>query len=387
MGRFVIVCGGTGGHLAPGIAMAQELTARSHTCTLVLSEKEVDSRLVKKYPEFSVVRSPGSGFSMHPRGLVRFVSGVLRASLFALRWYRDERPDAVLAFGGFLATAYVLAASSQDIPIFLHEANRKPGKAIRFLARFADRVYVPHDVGLRALWMFGAKHLGFPIRRDVRHLPKEQVRQSLGFPRHAKLLVVVGGSQGAAVLNEWAERHLDSLTSDGIHLVVITGPGKGEEVSRTRVSENGEPVSVRFLPFADDMGTLLSAADLVVSRAGAGSIAELIECLAPAILIPYPYSADQHQQENAAYMERKGGCMLLPQDNLKGLYREVLDLIFNDWLLARMRENLRGLQRGNEAAQIANDMESLLIWLRGERRGDRSESESEADEEDAEVRA
>ncbi|MCC5840072.1 MAG: UDP-N-acetylglucosamine--N-acetylmuramyl-(pentapeptide) pyrophosphoryl-undecaprenol N-acetylglucosamine transferase [Opitutales bacterium] len=384
MGRFVIVCGGTGGHLAPGVAMAQELTARGHTCTLILSEKEVDSRLVKKYPEFPVVRSPGSGFSMRPRGFVRFLSGVLRAIFFALRWYRDERPDAVLAFGGFLATAYVLAASSHDIPIFLHEANRKPGKAIRFLARFADRVYLPHDVSLRALWMFGAKHIGFPIRRDVRHLPKEMVRQSLGFPRHAKLLVVFGGSQGAVVLNEWAEQHLESLTSDGIHLIVITGPGKGEEVSHTRVSESGEAVTARFLPFADYMGSLLSAADLVVSRAGAGSIAEITECLAPAVLIPYPYSADQHQQENAAYLERKGGCLLLPQSDMKGLYREVLDLIFNDWLLSRMRGNLRALQRGNEAAHIADDMERILIRLRGEREAPESLSR---EEEEAEVRA
>ncbi len=358
--KVVIVCGGTGGHLAPGIAMAQELVDRGHTCVLVLSRKEVDSRLYRRYPEFSALRVAGAPFRLHPLGFLRFATGVVASFRDANKYYRAERPTAVIAFGGFLSTAFVLAASVRDIPIFLHEANRRSGKAIRFLARFADRVYLPHGVKLRSLGRLGARHVGFPIRRDVRHVKKDIVRRTFDLPPHSKLLVVFGGSQGAAPLNAWLEENLDAFVSKGISVYCITGVGKGREWTEVRQSDAGDPVHVRFIAFGDDMGSLLSAADLVVSRAGAGSIAELIECLTPAILVPYPHAADRHQHENARYMEQCGASLVIDESEISNLRREVEDLIFNDGLLGVMRGNLRALNRGNQAAAVADDIEDRL---------------------------
>lgn len=360
MARILIICGGTGGHLAPGIAMAQELTGRGHECRLVLSRKEVDSRLSRQYGDFPVIRAAGAPFTFRPLGFVRFFAGVARSFVQAYSIYRERRPDAVLAFGGFVATAFVLAAFLRDIPIFLHEANRRPGKAVRFLSRFADRVYLPHGIRLRSIGRLGARHLGFPVRKDVRHLSKEEVRPRFGLSPHAKLLVVFGGSQGALALNQWLEAHLEDFVAEGVNVYCITGIGKGEDSFETRRDGEGNEVRVWFVSFADNMGEILSAADLVISRAGAGSIAELVECLAPAILVPFPYSADKHQQENAAYMEKRGACVVVEQSRLGDLRSEVFDLIFNDWMLARLRENLRALNRGNEAAAIADDIERRL---------------------------
>lgn len=360
MAHILIICGGTGGHLAPGIAMAQELSGRGHECRLVLSRKEVDSRLCRRYSDFPVIRAAGAPFSLTPPGLFRFFAGCVRSFAQAYAIYRKRRPDAVLAFGGFLATSFVLAAYLRDIPIFLHEANRKTGKAIRFLSRFADRVYLPRGVTLRSIGRLGARHLGFPIRKDVRHIRKEEVRPRFGLGPHDKLLVVFGGSQGAAALNDWLKGDLEDFVAEGIHIYCITGIGKGEETFAVREDARGKEVRVWFVPFADNMGEILSAADLVVSRAGAGSIAEIVECLAPSILVPFPYAADKHQQENAAYLERRGACVVVAQSDLDQLGAEVRDLLFNDWMLARLRNNLASLHRGSEAAAIADDMECRL---------------------------
>lgn len=363
MAHILIICGGTGGHLAPGIAMAQELSGRGHECRLVLSRKEVDSRLCRRYGDFPVIRAAGAPFSFTPQGFIRFFAGCARSFAQAYAIYRERRPDAVLAFGGFLATSFVLAAYLRDIPIFLHEANRKPGKAIRFLSRFADRVYLPRGVTLQSIGRLGARHLGFPIRKDVRHIRKEEVRPRFGLAPHDKLLVVFGGSQGATALNDWLKASLEDFVSEGIHIFCITGIGKGEETFTARTNAEGKEVRVWFVPFADNMGEVLSAADLVVSRAGAGSIAEIVECLAPSILVPFPYAADKHQQENAAYLERRGGCVVVAQSDMNQLRAEVRDLLFNDWMLSRLRKNLASLHHGSEAAAIADDMENRLFKI------------------------
>ena len=118
------------------------------------------------------------------------------------------------------------------------------------------------------------------------------------------------------------------------------------------VSDMGSKVEVRTYAFHNALHELFSASDVVVSRAGAGTIAELIHCLTPSILVPYPHAADQHQLANARDLERRGGCILVEQEDLQGLYREILDLIYNDWLLGRMRSNLRSLIHGDAAMEI-----------------------------------
>ena len=119
--------------------------------------------------------------------------------------------------------------------------------------------------------------------------------------------------------------------------------------------------SVSFVPFSDEMGDVLSAADLVITRAGAGSIAEIIHCRAPSILIPYPYAADAHQQANALMHERHGAGLVLEQDDLDQLFNEVQGLIFNDWLLAKFKSNLERLDRFDSGARIGKDIELLCL--------------------------
>ncbi len=345
-----IVCGGTGGHLAPGIATAQRFIEKSIPVELVISEKEVDSRLLQSYPKIPYRRAKGSPFGLHPAKLILFIVNSIIGLIQSLKLLKINRPIAVIAFGGYLSFSYVLASWLLKIPVILHEANRKVGKSIRSLSGMADRVYLPEGVALKGVEPARLKRIGMPLRREIQHIKKDEIRERMGIPLHVKVLTIVGGSQGAQALNEWVGRQHKSLASDGIWIILVAGPGK-QTLPELQVikSDQGQDVEIRTFAFHNALHELFSASDVVISRAGAGTIAELIHCLTPSILIPYPYAADQHQSANANDIEMRGGCVVVDQENLKTLYREVQDLIYNDGLLAKMRKNLGRLSPGDPA--------------------------------------
>lgn len=359
MSSFVIACGGTGGHLSPGIALAEELIARGHTVTLFISQKKVDTRLVEKYPHLATRRVPGIGFSWRPDRLVLFQLRQAQGVLFSYRFLRQHRPDAIIGFGGFTNAGVVVAGRLLGIPVALHEANRVPGRAVRVLSRLAQRLYLPPGVRLPGVRGVLIRHTGLPVRREISRLSRDEARAQLGFSPAQRLLVVLGGSQGSSNLNEWVRKNTPLLTAEGIQIYCVTGMGKGHEGSREHRARNGETVRVEFEPFSDRVGVLMSAADLVLSRAGAGTIAELVRCETPAILIPYPFAADNHQAANASYFEQQGGGLVIAETMLSTLKQEVLDVVFNDWLLKKFRTNLHRMSRENSIDVIIGDLETL----------------------------
>lgn len=359
MSRFVISCGGTGGHLSPGISLAEGLNARGHETVLLISQKRVDARLSEKYPQLRFERMPGTGFSLRPMKFLRCVSSQTHAFLFSLRLLRELRPDALIGFGGFTSAPLVVAGRVLGIPAVLHEANRVPGLAVRTLGRLARRVYLPAGVTIRGIRAAVTRHAGLPVRREIVRHPQAEARSALGLDPNQRLLAVLGGSQGASALNDWAWANLDLLAGEGIQVYCVTGLGKGEDNVLELRSRAGAPVRAVFTAFSDRMAELMSAADLVVSRAGAGTIAELIRCETPAILVPYPHAADDHQRANAAFFERQGGGIVVNQTRLPELQAEVLDVIFNDWLLRKFRGNLQRMDRVNSLELMLDDLEQI----------------------------
>ena len=367
--RFLIACGGTGGHLAPGIALAEGLIARGHEATLLISRKRVDARLIAKYSGLKFERMPGRPFSKHPLKLAACIvcagAGVpLLPAPGRARW----RPDVVVGFGGFTSAPAVMAGRFSRVPVALHESNRVPGLATRALGRFAARVYLPLGVALRGVGPSAARHAGQPVRREISRLPQSEARAALGLDPNLPVLAILGGSQGAQALNRWTTEHVASLAAEGIQVYCLTGLDKGKPEVRDLRTKNGAPIKAVFAPFCDRMAELLSASDLVISRAGAGTLAELIRCETPAILVPYPHAADDHQRRNADFFERQGGGLVVDQSNLAGLAAEVLDVIFNDWLLRKFRGNLRRMDRANSLDLMLADLEEIAESRRPGRR-------------------
>ena len=359
MSKFVISCGGTGGHLSPGISLAEGLHARGHETLLLISQKKVDARLSEKYPNLKFERMPGTGFAWHPWKLAKCAASQTKAFLFCLRLLRKEQADAVVGFGGFTSAPIVAAAWMLGVPCALHESNRVPGLAIRTLGRLARRVYLPPGIRISSIRAAATRHVGLPVRREIVRFPQAAARAALGLDPNQRLLVVLGGSQGASSLNDWAREQMPAFAAEGIQMYVVTGLGKGREGVVELKTKTGEAVRSVFMPFSDRMAELMSAADLVVSRAGAGTLAELIRCETPAILVPYPQAADDHQRENAAYFERQGGGIVVAQTRLNQLNAEVRDVIFNDWLLRKFRGNLQRMDRANSLELMLADLEQI----------------------------
>jgi len=359
MSRFLVSCGGTGGHVSPGIALAEGLVARGHEALLLISMKQVDARLAEKYPHLKFERMPGSGFSWRPAGMARFVASEVAALRCCLRLMRAMRPDAVVGFGGFTSAPAALAGRMLGIPVALHEANRVPGLATRALGPLAARVYLPLGIRVWGVRAAATRHAGLPVRREIARIPAAAARRALGLDPKQKVLVILGGSQGAAALNAWVRGRLETLASEGIQAVCVTGPGKGWPERLALQLQTGERVAAVFMPFCDRVAELLSAADVVISRAGAGTLAELIRCEVPTILVPYPHAASDHQRANAAFFERQGGGFVVEEAELGTLHSEVLDLIFNDWLLRQFRSNLKRMDRANSLELMLADLEDI----------------------------
>ncbi len=359
MSKFLIACGGTGGHLAPGIALAETLIERGHDVRLFISHKRVDTRLVEKYPLLQTARVPGTPIGLRPDVFARFILEQSRGVAFSLRYLRQFRPDAVVGFGGFTNAGVTVAARWLDIPVALHEANRIPGRAVRLLSRIAQRLYLPPGVRLPGRLGLQMRHTGLPVRREVARMPREIAREKLGVDPRQKLLVVIGGSQGSKPLNKWTTGNVETLAQEGVQTWCVTGLDKGENAVQEFRSKTGAVVRAWFEPFTDRVGALLSAADLVVSRAGAGTLAELVRCETPAVLIPYPQAADNHQWANARQFEQQGGGLVINQDSLSLLRHEVLEVLFNDWLANKFRENLHRMAAEDAVNTIARDLEEL----------------------------
>lgn len=359
MSYIIIACGGTGGHLAPGIAMAEVLRERGHACLLLISHKQVDSALVEKYSHLDFVKMPGRAFTGGIFQCLAFLGSLVSGLFTSRRMLREQAPDLVLLFGGFLSLGLGLAARTRGIPVALHEANCHPGKAVRIIKHLSTRIYLPDGVRLRGVPPESIRHFGYPVRKDIQHTPKADARKRLGLCVPNKLLVVIGGSQGASSLNEWVMQNFGLLAKAGISVYCVTGLGNSTARTIHEIGKGDADTTATIVPFSSSMGDVISAADLIVSRAGAGSIAEIIRCRAPSILVPYPYAADDHQKANALSHEEHGAGISLSQYKLNELSSLVLDLIFNDEALAKFKSKLERLDRFDSSERIADDLLAL----------------------------
>ena len=358
--KCVICCGGTGGHLAPGIALAEGLNKRGHLSRLIISNKEVDSRLLWNYPELERLTVPGKPFHWHPFKFLRFFTSHFFGFFYGMRYLIRQKPDVLIGFGGFSTVGMAVAAFLLKIPIILHEANRRPGRAIKFLSILSTRIYLPRGVRVNSLLPKVVRYYGYPLREALCGVGQEKAQRDMQFDVDGPLLLVLGGSQGAVALNQWVEAQFEALAWEGINVCCITGLNKGEEKEITATSKDGKVIRGYFLPFCDNMPELLSSADLAIARAGAGSIAEFIRCRLPSILIPYPHSMDDHQVENALFHERHGCGIVLREENLDKLLDEVKTFFKQNSLLQNMRHNLELLDRNDAVGMILDDVEEIV---------------------------
>ena len=315
--NFVIAAGGTGGHLFPGLAVAEVLTRRAHRVMLIISEKEIDTLATQGRSEFRIERVPGVGLqSKSPLALVQFALR-FRAGLAQVKaLYRDFQPHAVLGMGGFTSTAPILAGRARKIPTFVHESNAIPGKANKLNARLVTRVLIGFAECAPFFPAGKCEHTGTPIRTSlIERLPKAAALATFKLTPGKPTLLVMGGSQGARGINQALIAALPKLAARPLQIIHLSGAAE-ETLLRESYAKAGIPAFVAA--FHHRMEEAYSAADFAIARSGAASLTELSHFALPSILIPYPFAAEDHQTLNANIFERAGAATLLKERETSG---------------------------------------------------------------------
>jgi UDP-N-acetylglucosamine--N-acetylmuramyl-(pentapeptide) pyrophosphoryl-undecaprenol N-acetylglucosamine transferase len=325
----------------------------------MISRKEVDQQAVRSVTGMEIVQLPAIG--LNRGGFPGFLWGFWQSYRLARRHFRREAPAFVLAMGGFTSAPAVLAGKSNGARTFLHESNSIPGRANRWLARWVDGAFVYFPGAAQQLRARRVEVAGMPVREAIlQPLATREARLALGLAPESPVLLIMGGSQGARKVNELvlqAALPLQKAVPD-LQFVHLTYPG---DAAKVRQAYQTLPARALVPGFFDDMGTALSAADVAVSRAGASSLAELAARQLPAVLIPYPAAADNHQYYNAQAFARAGAARMLQQEKCDGaqLAAEVLDLLRDASKHAAMRQALGEWRSPGSAAEIA---ERILHW-------------------------
>ncbi len=355
---IAIACGGTGGHLYPGVAVAGQLRSLGARVMLLVSPKEVDQKAVENLDGMLIHTLPVVG--LQNRNYLSFLTGFARSFFRARALFKRHRPQAVLAMGGFTSAPPVVAARLAGTPAFLHESNVIPGRANRLLARLVREAFVGFSETAAHLSARQTTFTGTPVResfsfKSVATNKKDaaRCRTCLGLDPEKPVLLVVGGSQGAMGLNQVILDVLPHLKDRNWQWLHLTGP---RDVDRVKAAYKSLSMAATVKPFLAEMDLALGSADACVSRAGASSLAEIACCRLPALLVPFPEAADNHQCANAAVFARNGAALMIEQRCATPVVVAPLlvDLMENERLRTPMQEVLAGWHAPDAARCIAD---------------------------------
>jgi UDP-N-acetylglucosamine--N-acetylmuramyl-(pentapeptide) pyrophosphoryl-undecaprenol N-acetylglucosamine transferase len=350
--RFLIAAGGTVGHVAPALAVAEALQERGGLVTFAGSPDRVEARLV---PEHGYEFDPFSISGLPRRAsaeLLRAVGRALAAPAACRTILRRRKPDAVLGGGGYVAGPMVLAARLERIPCALTEADAHLGLANRLAAPLADTVFLALPVGRD-----GEKYraVGRPIPAASRPVERSEARRRLGLAADARVVLVFGGSLGARLLNDLA---LAAWAESGPAVIHLSG-------ERDYAELEGRVARPDYIlqPFMEEIGVAYGAADIVLARAG-GSVWELAAAGLPAVLVPGEFATGQHQEKNARWFADAGGAVVVPEGEAERAPRVVEELLNDADRLAAMAAAMRSVAKPNAAEEIADELVSLAAARR-----------------------
>lgn len=350
---FVLAAGGTGGHMVPAHVLAQELTARGHAVHLVTDARGL------RFPGLfeGIPRTVVESGSVARSGLValpKVVLSVLRGLAATRALFRDIRPRAVIGFGGYPALPGLLAAVSMRLPTLIHEQNAVLGRVNRLLAPRVAAIATSYPAvrGLEARLAARTTLTGNPVRADV-----VAARAALFDADAARLrLLVTGGSQGAAILNSVVPAAVALLPLRIRQRLDVVHQGRDEDAAAMRESYAAAGIDALIRAYFEDLPAEIAGAHIVVARAGASTVAELAVAGRPAVLVPLPIAADDHQADNARAMAGAGGAVMVRQADFTA---QRLADILTAWLgdpaaLQAAADAARGLGRPGAAAALAD---------------------------------
>lgn len=354
--KVLIACGGTGGHLFPGVAVAQELKNRGHEPRLLISEKKVDAAASKKYGDLQFDTVPAIA---KPKTLslkmIPFAFKFFKTLRLCKKLVKSSKVEVVLGMGGFTSMAPVMAGKKLGLKCFVHDSNALPGKANRLTSKYCDRVLLGTDAATKYFPGQQVIVTGTPVREEIENLPSREVAaEKLGLDPSLKTVLVMGGSQGAKKLNSIIVEASKAMPN--VQFIHITG-----NLDYDRVKEElGDCPNHTLIAFCDDMPAAYAVSDLAVSRSGASSLTELAYVSLPSILVPFPYAADDHQTFNAEAFANKKAAVVKQESELDGgaMVSEITAIVEDQPTLEEMTRAASDLAVRDAAERVCRAIES-----------------------------
>ena len=355
--KFILTAGGTGGHIYPALSVLDEIKKDKKNEYLYIGTKNrMENDLI---PSMGIPYRGINIYGLSKTNMIRNVKNVgciIKSYDECLKIMDEFKPDAVIAFGGYVTLPVCLAAKKRGIKIFLHEQNMLPGKTNIYLSKLADTVFVSFKDGSRKLKCKDIVYTGNPVAQRAIECKKYN-KTELGFDKNKKLIIIVMGSLGSTSVNEKLLDFLRTYERDDREILFITGKKSYSELNNNLIV----PKSTKIVPFFDNLPSLFKSADLVISRAGASTIAEIMATKIPSILIPSPYVANNHQYYNALDLVDKNMSLLIEEKDLdKKSLIEAIDEIFDEKTFKQVKENLSEIKDISSSTIIVDEIKKKL---------------------------
>jgi len=361
MSRVIISCGGTGGHIYPGIAIGQILRNEiSNVEILYVGTKDGMEKniILKEKFNFTAVES---GKLLRKISLTNFLNlfKLFKGIFQSMRIIKTFKPDLIIGLGGYVCVPVVISGWLLKIPIVLHEQNVIPGLANKFLSRLAKTIFVSFPETVKLFPKGKAVFTGNLVRENIGTLDKKECIYKLGLEYSKKTVTLLGGSQGAHTLNMCFLNFIKLLKDENIQIIWMTGVRDYEYCKNEIRNLN---IKVLIQPFFENIEEVYAVTDLIICRAGASTVAEIIKCNIPAIFIPYPYASSNHQFFNAEALVKNNCAMILNEKELnpEKLKKLILDLINDEDKLNSFKKNIKRMDKVNTKQEILNVIKEFI---------------------------
>ncbi len=355
--RVIISAGGTGGHIYPALAIINKIKELEPNSEFLYigTHNRMEKDIIPKYNiPFETIEIYGinrKNIFKNFKTLKCFYNSIKKCK----KLIKEFKPDVVIGVGGYVTGAVIYSAKKLGYPTFIHEQNSIPGKANLFLSKYADKIGVSFKSTIKEFPEYKTVYTGNPCSEEA--IKKEIVPKSKYGLTNKKLVLIVMGSLGSEKITSMMKKTIDLFSNKEYEVIFVTGSSSYDEFENIKLSKN-----VRVVPYIENLSGFMKNVDVMVSRAGASTLSEIMALQIPSILIPSPYLPNNHQYKNAIDLVEKKAALLIEEKNLNGklLVEQIDELINNKELYKDIKENLKKLSITDSADRIYNVLKEMI---------------------------
>ena len=355
--RVVISAGGTGGHIYPALAIIKKIKEMEPTSEFLYigTHNRMENEIIPKHNiPFKTIEI--YGFSKNPFRNIKTIKKFIEAYKKTKLLLEEFKPDVVIGVGGYVTGPVIYTASKLGIKTFIHEQNSIPGKCNKFLSKYVDMIGVSMKSSLEAFPKDKVYFTGNPCSEEALNM-KPAKKQEFGLTEHKKLVYIVMGSLGSSAITEKLKTSIKLFNKKNYEVMFVTGKNSYEDISKISIPNN-----VKIFPYVESQARIMKQANLVVTRCGASTLAEIISLKIPSILIPSPYVPNNHQYINGMDFVKKNAGIMIEEKDLTGemLVKTIDEIINDDKKLGEMKNNLADMGVNDSASQIYKLLKKLV---------------------------